>query len=37
LTQAQLNLTQAQIENVGARYEYESANAGLQYTIGALR
>lgn len=37
LTQAQLNLTQAQIENVGARYDYESAYAELQYTIGALR
>jgi outer membrane protein len=37
LTQAQLNLTQAQIENVGAQYDYESAYAALQYTIGALR
>ncbi len=37
LTQAQLNLTQAQIENVGAQYDYESAFAALQYTIGALR
>ncbi len=37
LTQAQLNVTQAQIENVGAQYDYESANAFLQYTIGALR
>ncbi len=37
LTQAQLNLTQAQIENVGARYDYQSAYALLQYTIGALR
>ncbi|HTA45668.1 MAG TPA: TolC family protein [Bryobacteraceae bacterium] len=37
LTQAQLNLTQAQIENVGAQYDYESAYAVLQYTIGALR
>ena len=37
LTQAQLNLTQAQIENVGAQYDYQSAFAFLQYTIGALR
>jgi outer membrane protein len=37
LTQAQLNLTQAQIENVNAQYDYQSAYAGLQYTIGALR
>jgi len=37
LTQAQLNLTQAQIENVGVQYDYESAYAALQYTIGALR
>lgn len=37
LTQAQLNLTQAQIENVNAQYDYESAYALVQYTIGALR
>lgn len=37
LTQAQLNLTQAQIENVGSQYDYESAYAVMQYTIGALR
>jgi outer membrane protein len=37
LTQAQLNFTQAQIENVGAQYDYQSAWALLQYTIGALR
>ena len=37
ITQAQLNLTQAQIENVTAKYDYASAFAGLQYTIGALR
>jgi len=37
LTQAQLNLTQAQIENVTARYDYQSAYAGLQYAIGSLR
>jgi outer membrane protein len=37
VTQAQLNLTSAQIENVGARFDYQSAYALLQYTIGALR
>ena len=37
ITQAELNLTQAQIENVSARYDYQSAYAELQYTIGALR
>jgi len=37
LTQAQLNITQAQIENAGALYDYQSAHATLQYTIGALR
>ena len=37
LTQAQLNFTQAEIENVGAQYDYQSAYAVLQYTIGALR
>jgi len=37
VTQAQLNLTQAQIENVTAQYDYKAAYAQLQYTIGALR
>jgi outer membrane protein len=37
ITQAQLNLTQAQIENVSARYDYQAAYAQLQYTVGALR
>ena len=37
ITDAELNLTQAQIENVSAKYDYQSAYAGLQYTIGALR
>lgn len=36
ITQAQLNLTQAQIENVTAQYDYASTFADLQYTIGAL-
>jgi len=37
LTQAQLNLTQAEIENLNAKYDYQSQNAALQYAIGALR
>ena len=37
LTQAQLSLTQAEIENLSAKYDYQSQNAALQYTIGALR
>jgi outer membrane protein len=37
LTQAQLNLTQAQIENLSAKYDYQTRYAMLQYTLGALR
>jgi outer membrane protein len=37
LTQAQLNLTQAEIENLNAKYDYQTANSALQYTIGLLR
>lgn len=37
VTQAQLNLTQAEIENVSAIYDYKNTYAALQYTIGALR
>jgi len=37
LTQAQLNLTEAEIENLNAKYDYQNQNALLQYTIGALR
>lgn len=37
VTQAQLSLTQAKIENVSAKYDYRSAYAELQYTIGTLR
>jgi outer membrane protein len=37
LTQAQLNLTQAELENLNAKYDYQNQNALLQYTIGALR
>ncbi|HXU50099.1 MAG TPA: TolC family protein [Candidatus Binatia bacterium] len=37
LSQAQLNLTQAQIENLSAKYDYESQYAALQYAIGLLR
>jgi outer membrane protein len=37
LTQAQLNLTQAEIENLSAKYDYQSQYAALEYTMGALR
>jgi outer membrane protein len=37
LTQSQLNLTQAEIENLSAKYDYQVAYADLQYTIGTLR
>lgn len=37
LTQAQLNQTQAEIENITAKYDYQSQNAALQYALGALR
>ena len=37
ITQAQLNLTQAQIENVTANYDYQIAYAQLRYTVGSLR
>jgi len=37
LTQAQLNLTQAEIENLSAKYDYQTQYAALQFTIGALR
>jgi outer membrane protein len=37
LTQAQLGQTEAQVENVNAKYDYQIQNAALQYQIGALR
>ena len=37
LTQAQLNQTQAAIENLNAKYDYQAQYAALQYTLGALR
>ena len=37
LTDAELNVTTAEVENVNARYDYQSQYAALQYTIGALR
>lgn len=37
LTQAQLSLTQAGIESLNAKYDYQSQNAALQYTLGGLR
>jgi outer membrane protein len=37
LTQAQLNVTEAAIENLSAKYDYETQYSALQYTIGLLR
>ena len=37
LTQAQLNVTSAEIENLNAKYDYQTQYASLQYTLGALR
>lgn len=37
LTQSQLNLTQAEIENLSAKYDYQNQYSLLQYTIGTLR
>jgi outer membrane protein len=37
LTQAQLNQTQAEIENLSAKYDYQTQYSVLQYTIGSLR
>lgn len=36
LTQAELGQTQAQVENVNAKYDYQAAYAALQYTLGSL-
>jgi outer membrane protein len=37
LTQAQLNVTSAEIENLNAKYDYQIQFAALQFTIGLLR
>jgi outer membrane protein len=37
LTQALLNVTAANIQNMNAKYDYQSQYATLQYTMGALR
>jgi outer membrane protein len=37
LTQAQLGLTQAQVQNLNSVYDYQEAYAALQYTLGALK
>jgi outer membrane protein len=37
LSQAQLNLTQAQIDNTNAKYDYQIQYAALTYQIGQLR
>ncbi|MBV9266585.1 MAG: TolC family protein, partial [Acidobacteriaceae bacterium] len=36
LTQAQLAQTQAQVQNVNAKYDYQEAYATLEYSLGAL-
>lgn len=37
LTQAQLSLTQAEIENLSAKYDYQTQYSVLQYMLGLLR
>ena len=37
LTQAQLNVTSAAIENLSAKYDYETQYAALQFSLGLLR
>ncbi len=37
LTQAELNLTQAEVENLSAKYDYQRSFAVLQYSTGVLR
>ncbi len=37
LTQSQLNVTQAEIENLSAKYDYQTQYSALQYTVGLLR
>ena len=37
LTQAQLNVTRAAIDDLAAKYDYQNDSAALQYAIGQLR
>jgi outer membrane protein len=37
LSQAQLAQTQAQVENVNAKYEYQESYAALQFTLGSIQ
>jgi len=37
LTQAQLNVTEAEVENLSAKYDYQIQYAALQYAVGLLR
>jgi outer membrane protein len=37
LSQAQLNMTQAELESASARYDYEMQLSALSYQIGSLR
>jgi len=36
-SQAQLNQTQAQIQQASAKYDYEAESAALNFQLGALR
>jgi outer membrane protein len=37
LSQAQLAQTQAQVETVNAKYEYQESYAALQFTLGSIQ
>jgi outer membrane protein TolC len=37
LSQAQLYLTEAQVEQVSAQYDYESQTANLNYQLGRVK
>jgi outer membrane protein len=37
LSQAQLNLTEAQVEQVSAQYDYEGQTANLNYQLGRVK
>jgi outer membrane protein len=37
LTQSQLNVTDAEVQNLSAKYDYQALYANLQYTVGLLR
>ncbi len=37
LSQAQLNLTEAQVEQIGAQYDYEAQTVNLNYQLGRVK